>query len=139
MKTVSAAPGFDGELTKAEANVNVLLVEDHRDLRGAIRDLLVDEGYRVFEATGPDDALVVAQSLAEPIHLLMTDVVMPGMGGRELAAKLVAERPDMRVVYMSGYGADPGMRDDVRAGAVAFLPKPFRPEQLAKAIRDVLA
>jgi signal transduction histidine kinase len=127
------------ERASPPARVRVLLVEDQRALRGAIRDLLEDDGYIVIEAATPEEAIAIAEKAPEAIELLMTDVIMPGMGGRDLATILAKTRPSMRVLYISGYAADPALRAEVRAGTAAFLDKPFTPAQLSARIREVLA
>ena len=84
------------------------------------------------------DAIELAREFEGRIHLLLTDVVMPGLSGRELAEQLVAERPDVRVIYTSGYTDDETVRHGVREAETAFLQKPFTPEQLGRRIREVL-
>ncbi len=80
----------------------ILLVDDESDVRDLARDILTAKGYRVLEAGGGEEAVRVVQSHGEPIDLLLTDVVMPGMSGPELAAQLRGQRPEMMVLYMSG-------------------------------------
>jgi signal transduction histidine kinase/ActR/RegA family two-component response regulator len=132
---VVAAPA---EPAPSRARASILLVEDQRDLRSAIRDLLTDEGYVVHEAATPEEALKIAEQTDSPIDLLMTDVIMPEMGGRELATILAETRPKMRILYMSGYPADADLRVEVRAGTAAFLAKPFTPSQLSAKLHEVL-
>jgi PAS domain S-box-containing protein len=116
----------------------ILLVEDQDDVRDLARDVLELSGYQVLEARNGAHALRVAAAHAPPIHLLVTDVVMPQLGGRELAATLGAARPGMRVVFMSGYAAEAlGPRGVVDPG-VPFIQKPFAPEALARKVREVL-
>src|SRR5581483_815672 len=99
---------------------------------------LRDHGYTVLEAgTGPD-ALAVGERHAGPVHLLVTDVVLPGLGGREVAERLAAVRPEVRVLYLSGYAADAVVRHGVREAEVHFLHKPFAPAALAHKVRKVL-
>jgi CheY-like chemotaxis protein len=116
----------------------VLLVEDEHAVRAIARAALTRRGYRVLAAGDAAEALALADAAAEPIHLLLTDVVMPGMGGRELAERMVAERPGLRVLFMSGYTEDEVLHRGVSADAMAFLPKPFTPEALAARVREVL-
>jgi PAS domain S-box-containing protein len=113
----------------------VLLCEDEPDLRELSREVLEEYGYTVLEASDGKDALDVAAAHAGPIHLLLTDVVMPRMNGSELAARLTRER-QVRVLYMSGYTETSMMRGSVADGA--FLQKPFSPIVLARTVRAVL-
>jgi two-component system cell cycle sensor histidine kinase/response regulator CckA len=116
----------------------VLLVEDEDGVRKLARRILERQGYEVLEASGGVEALDLAEKHQEPIHLLLTDVVMPKMGGRQLSERLVERRPGTRVLFMSGYTDDQLLPHD-RAGAdVAFLPKPFDSKGLAAAVRAVL-
>ena len=115
----------------------VLLVEDDAAVRALAKRALERRGYDVLEAGGGGAALAVSAG-AGAIHLLVTDVVMPGMGGRELAGRLRGLRPGLRVLYMSGYTDDALVRHGVLAGEAAFLQKPFTPESLARKVREVL-
>jgi CheY-like chemotaxis protein len=81
----------------------ILLVDDEPDIRSLVRDVLGPQGYRILEAGNADEALRVAQEHGKPIDLLLTDVVMPGMHGHELAAQLLVQRPGLKVLYMSGF------------------------------------
>jgi CheY-like chemotaxis protein len=114
----------------------VLLVEDEEALRGLTRSLLEDSGYTVLEAELPEAAVEIAEKHRGPIHLLLTDMVMPGMDGRALADCLVPVRPDMRVVYMSGYTgfSHAGLADS----EIALLAKPFTREKLLRKLREAL-
>ncbi len=116
----------------------VLLVEDAEPVRQVTRELLEGLGYTVLTASHGVEALALAQAHAGPIHVLLTDVVMPRLGGEPLAVRLAQARPGIRVLYMSGYpgGAQPG-RDGLAAG-MALLAKPFTRDRLAHAIREVL-
>ena len=116
----------------------ILLVEDDESVRTLTRILLEANGYMVWEATGIEDALKAAREGAGPIHLLLTDVVMPEMSGSELAARIVAFRPDIRVLYMSGYTDDAVVRHGLVAEGLSFLQKPFTPDALALKVRQVL-
>jgi CheY-like chemotaxis protein len=109
----------------------VLVVEDKDDVRGFVRSVLESCGYRVIESGNPIDALTLAGRFEGPIHLLVTDVVLPQLSGPELAAKLRGARPGARVLFISG-------SDEAAAGLV-YLAKPFSPEQLAVKVREVLA
>jgi two-component system, cell cycle sensor histidine kinase and response regulator CckA len=115
----------------------VLLVEDETGVRELVRDLLGRCGYTVFEATDAAEAIAVFARHRDDIHLLVTDVVMPQMNGRQLAERFLAERPALKVLYMSGYTDEPVIADD-ESTAAAFLQKPFTPDVLARTVRDVL-
>lgn len=116
----------------------VLLVEDEDSVRSLTRMLLEQRGYRILEARSGADALRLAEQHCEPIPLLMTDVVMPGMSGRELAESLTALHPETRVLYLSGYTGDTIFRHGVRQDEIHFLAKPFSPVTLARKVREVL-
>jgi CheY-like chemotaxis protein len=113
-------------------------VEDEPTLRRLGARALRQFGYRVLEAANGEDALAVAAGHAGAIDLVVTDVVMPKMGGRELADRLREARPDTRVLFTSGYTGDAVVRHGVSDGAVPFLPKPFVPSTLAGKVRAVL-
>ena len=102
------------------------------------RTVLSVNGYRVLEARDGEDALRVAEQHPGPIHLLMTDVVMPRMGGRRLAERMTQKQPGLNVLFLSGYTDDAVVRHGVREAEVAFLQKPFTPCALALKVRDVL-
>jgi PAS domain S-box-containing protein len=116
----------------------VLLVEDEDAVRAIAHEILVLYGYTVLEARDGVEALAVAAEFEDPIHLLLTDVVMPEMGGGELAQQLVRARPDARVLYMSGYPDDAVVRHGILEARTSFLQKPFSLEGLARRVRDVL-
>jgi CheY-like chemotaxis protein len=116
----------------------ILLTEDAPALRGMARQILERYGYTVLEAPDGKEALSLARSLNGPIHLLLTDVVMPGMSGRELAERFTAHRSGVKVLYMSGYTDDAVVRHGVLRPGIAYLQKPFTPESLAHKVREVL-
>ena len=116
----------------------LLLVEDEEGVRTLAREVLQTAGYTVLEASGGAAALQVCEEYTGPIHLLVSDVVMPGMGGRELADRLTAQRPEVKVLFLSGYADDAVVRHGVLASQVAFLQKPFTVLALARKVREVL-
>jgi CheY-like chemotaxis protein len=116
----------------------ILVAEDSEGVRHLVRDVLARAGYRVLEARDGEEALRVAREHAGPIHLLLTDVVMPGAGGRAAAEGLTAARPETRVVYMSGYTEDAILTKSVLEAGADFLEKPFTPRDLEQKVREVL-
>jgi two-component system, cell cycle sensor histidine kinase and response regulator CckA len=116
----------------------ILLVEDDDQVRIVSRGILGLSGYRVLEARNARDAILRSERHQGKIHLLLTDVVMPHMSGPELASRLMAARPDMKVLCMSGYTDDSIVRHGVLEAQVAFLQKPITPESLTTKIREVL-
>jgi CheY-like chemotaxis protein len=116
----------------------VLLVEDEEPVRSLARIALQSNGYTVLEAPGADEALYLCGRHPGPIHLLLTDVVMPRMGGRQVAEIVVAQRPGIKVLYLSGYTDDAIVRHGVLGPDMAFLQKPFTPSLLARKVRAVL-
>jgi signal transduction histidine kinase len=116
----------------------VLVVEDEPIVRLSIRDALQLKGYCVLEACDTEEAVHCCTQYSGPIHLLISDVVMPGLSGQALADRLVVLRPDMRVLFMSGHPGDAVARHGVIPPGTAFLQKPFTPDMLARKVRDVL-
>jgi PAS domain S-box-containing protein len=116
----------------------VLLVEDEDSLRRLARRMLENGGYRVIEAADGAQALEVAAACDEPIDALVTDVVMPRMGGVELARRLRGERPEMKFLFMSGYPDDRGCGADGLPEDAAVIEKPFRANRLLAGLREVL-
>jgi CheY-like chemotaxis protein len=117
----------------------VLLVEDEPSVRDLAHRLLNQQGYKVLEAANGEEALRVAQEHnGEEIHLLLTDVVMPQMGGKELAEKLKTLRPDIKVLYTSGYTDDAIVHQGILEHGTYFLQKPFSLKTLSHKVREVL-
>jgi len=116
----------------------VLLVEDEDDVRAVARESLARYGYTVLEARDGEEALRIAGAESGHIDVMVTDVVMPGMNGRELAQRLLAIRPGTRVLYVSGYTDDALSQHGILDQELAFLAKPFAPETLARSVRQVL-
>jgi PAS domain S-box-containing protein len=119
-------------------NETILLVEDEDQVRGLTRRTLELCGYHVLGASSGREALAVADGYPGPIHLLLTDVVMDGLSGREVAERIAERRPAIKVVYFSGYTDDAIVRHGVSEALVAFLPKPFTSLALAQKVRAVL-
>jgi DNA-binding response OmpR family regulator len=117
----------------------ILLVEDEGPLRAIACEILQEHGYRVIEAASGGEALDISRSHPEPIHLLLTDVVMPGMNGLALAESLVAARSDLGVLYMSGYTHDVLASSGVLAARTHLLEKPFTALELLGRVRAVIA
>ncbi|MGQ9552557.1 MAG: PAS domain S-box protein [Anaerolineae bacterium] len=119
-------------------NETVLVVEDEPTVRRVAARILREQGYTVLEAANAHEALRLSQEHAGPIHLLLTDVVMPQMGGRELAARLKAVRPETLVLYVSGYTNNAIVHHGVLDEGTAFLQKPFTATALVRRVRDLL-
>jgi len=131
-----SAPGPEPERTAAGTET-ILLVEDEREVRALVCDVLSDRGYRVLMADGPVEALRLASGTSEPIDLLVTDVVMPDMNGLALAERLLVDRPEMKVLYMTGYSNEVVLAHGTpQAGAL--IEKPFTPRELAGRVREAL-
>ena len=116
----------------------VLLVEDESSVRQLVRETLEAHGYRILEAENGEEALRIANTSSEHIDMLITDVVMPGMSGRELSARLCASHPQTKLLYLSGYTEDAIVHEGVIEPGTAFLQKPFTLQMLARKVREVL-
>jgi signal transduction histidine kinase len=127
--------------TKLHGSETILLVEDAEQVRTLVRSILRRAGYKVLEAQNGKEALLLSEHHTGPIDLLLTDVVMPRMGGRELAQQLSQKRPELRILFMSGYpddtSAHPGVLDAGITG-IALLPKPITPQALLVKTREVM-
>jgi signal transduction histidine kinase/CheY-like chemotaxis protein len=119
-------------------NETILIVEDDREVRKLAVRILEQQGYKVLVATQGSDALRLCEKYDQPIHLMVTDVVMPEMDGRELAHRLKAHHPETRVLYMSGYTDDTITRHGVLEKGVNYIQKPFTVEGLSGKVREVL-
>jgi hypothetical protein len=128
---VTVRPAVTGSAT-------ILLVEDNAAVRVFARRVLEAQGYTVLEAASGGAALTLATSQVGSLDLLVTDVVMPGMQGHQLADRLWADRPDMPVLYVSGFTQDSSLTNDISKREVAFLPKPFTADALERAVRDAI-
>jgi two-component system, cell cycle sensor histidine kinase and response regulator CckA len=135
---VDAAPAPRVVSVPPAGSETVLVAEDEQMVRVLIRKVLEQAGYTVLLASGGAEALQLAARHAGPIQILVTDVVMPGMNGRELARRLLELRPDTKVLYLSGYADDAVERHGVLDPGTAFMQKPFSPGALANRVREVL-
>lgn len=141
-------PRFSGEAEqKAEqpddaegqgGGETILLVEDDKAVLMTTQAFLKQFGYSVLAAASPEEALRMAGEYAEPIHLLISDVILPGMNGRELARRLVETRPDIKILYMSGYTANVIAHRGILEEDVMFLAKPYTRDALSRKVREVL-
>jgi CheY-like chemotaxis protein len=123
---------------RSPASATILLVEDEGQLRVLARDILRNAGYEVLDAPNAAEAVRLSEMHAGPIHLLLTDVVMPHVGGRELARRLSIARPRMRLLYMSGYTSDSIVQQGAVEPGVGFLQKPITPDSLLEKVREAL-
>ena len=121
------------EKSRLNGSETVLLVEDEEGVRRVVETMLKRHGYSVLSSSSTAEAMSVAQEHSGSIHLLITDLVLPGMSGRIMADHLTSQRPEMRVLFVSGYGDSSGPLPDG-----AFLQKPFSTDDLALKIREVL-
>ena len=134
----AAAPVTLAARLPSAGTETILLVEDEPAVRGFARRALEDRGYTVLEAAGGAEALAIAASSLGPIALLVTDVIMPGLQGHQLAATLAAVRPELRILYVSGFTENSVIHHGVPDHGVAFLPKPFSADALGIAVRQAL-
>ena len=136
------APAGEAEipvLEPADGTETILLVEDHDAVRGLLVKVLEGKGYRVLAAADPDEACRLSAGHEGAIHLMLTDVVLPGRNGRELADDLLAQRPHMRVIFMSGYTDSAIVHHGVLDPGTHFIEKPIAPSALLAKVREVLA
>ena len=128
-----------GDARAVGGNETILLVEDEESVRQLVSETLTAKGYRVLEAERGEAALKMASEAKEPIHLLITDVIMPGIGGRELAQKLCASAPALKVLFLSGYTEDAIVHEGVLEPGTAFLQKPFTLQVLVRKVKETLS
>jgi two-component system cell cycle sensor histidine kinase/response regulator CckA len=128
----------DAEQGSPEGRETILLVEDETAVRAVTSQVLRRLGYGVLEASDAESAIRLAEASDTPIAILVTDVVMPGMDGRDLADRLLADRPDLKVLFVSGYAYDTALEHGGMEAGFHFLQKPFSPEGLARTVRGVL-
>ncbi len=134
-KDSSTGPELSGAVGGSET---ILLVEDNDQVRQLIRRILENKGYQVFDTGSPPEALALFERHRSSIQLLLTDVVMPQLSGRQLAEKLLASCPELKVLYMSGYTEDVALRHGIVEASVAFLQKPVTPDALLRKLRELL-
>jgi two-component system, cell cycle sensor histidine kinase and response regulator CckA len=134
----AAGKSFQGVLVMPRGTETILLVEDEEAVRSLSRHVLQSCGYKLLEAANGREAMQVGERIREPIHLIVTDVVMPEMGGRELVDQFLVHHPETRVLYVSGYTEDVVIRHGVMHANVAFMHKPFTTSALAQKVREVL-
>jgi CheY-like chemotaxis protein len=126
------------EVELPSGSETILLVEDDTGVRKLTYQILQELGYTLLEATNGEQAVQVSARYADPVHLLLTDVIMPDTNGKVLADKLLENRPDLKVLFMSGYTDDAIAQHGVLDPGVAFIQKPLSVETLARKVRDVL-
>ena len=119
-------------------NETILIVEDDEPLRRLSLSILQRHGYSMLIAAGPDEALAITERHPAAIDLLLTDVMMPGMNGKQLAARVRTLRPEMKVLYMSGYTGEVVVHHGVLEKNAAFVQKPITPDALTRSVRRVL-
>ena len=135
-----AAVHYPDEALTRGGTETILLVEDEGGVRSLARTILEMKGYTVLEAQNADEALALWRDREATVHLILTDVIMPGMNGRVLANRLIAADPSatVKVLFMSGYTDDAIVHHGVLDPGTAFLQKPFTPDDLARKVREVL-
>jgi len=125
-------------LRSLDGSETILLVEDAEIVRAIVAEILEPHGYTILAASNGTDALAIARNRHGAIDLLLTDVVMPGMNGRELAESLTAQYPDVKVLFSSGYPVDTVVRTGIADGTIRLIEKPYLPAVLARAVRETL-
>ena len=135
----AATSTLDPNSQQSQSTGTILLVEDRPEVRSVASEILTSKGYRVLEAADGKEALSIVAQFQEPIHLLLTDVIMPGMTGRELADRLKPLRPASRILFMSGYTDEVITHLGALDQNMAYLQKPFTPDTLIRKVREVLS
>ena len=138
IQEVPAARESSADVSPSQGTETILVVEDEDVIRAMICGVLKKSGYTVLEAKNGSEALLIAERHSSGIDLMISDVVMPSMGGGELAERLTASRPDTKVLFMSGYTNNAIIAHGVLTANTAFLEKPFVPRMLARKVQEVL-
>jgi CheY-like chemotaxis protein len=141
LPAVDEKTNFQPQEEKTEKKLGketLLIVEDESSIRSLARRILESFGYRILDASNGDEALILCEKTEEPISLVITDVIMPGISGRELAEKLRLTRPDIKVLYMSGYTENAIVHHGVLDKETHFIGKPFSVDSLANKVRSIL-
>ncbi len=133
-----AAQRYEGALAMPQGTETVLIVEDDQAIRSLVREILEPLGYRVLVTASGEEALACLRSDAGPVHLLLTDVIMPGMNGKTLAEEVLALRPGIRVLFMSGYPYDALSDQGLLGSGASLVHKPLSPAILAAHVRRML-
>jgi signal transduction histidine kinase len=133
-------PGIQRDVKPVAAarQETVMLVEDNDAVRALAHSALTSDGYQVIQAVNGEDALKMVGDRLDAVALVLTDVVMPIMGGRELVSRLRAMRPDIKIVFTSGYASDPETAEHARVFGAGFIQKPFVPSALRRTVREAL-
>jgi two-component system, cell cycle sensor histidine kinase and response regulator CckA len=126
------------EAEAAGGSETILLVEDESGVRQVAARMLGAQGYRVIEAASAEEALEILAASGDTIHLMLTDVMLPGLGGRELAERVAGMRAGIKVIFASGYTDDVVLQHQLVARHGAFVQKPFTPRSLGRKVREVL-
>jgi PAS domain S-box-containing protein len=140
-RTSEAAPlleAVDSSLEVPQGSETILLVEDEEPVRLLVRETLEDAGYKVLEASHGEEAIALLSRSGDPIHLVLSDVVMPKMGGEDLAERVASRHPEIKMLFISGYPDTALGRGDDSSRMIPLLFKPFTPHELARMVRDVL-
>ena len=138
LASTETTPPVAVPVSQPQGSETILVVEDEEGIRSLVRGILQARGYKVMDAGRPQEALEISKKFEGTIHLLLTDVVMPQMSGREVAEKINTGRPTTKVLYMSGYTDNAIAHHGVLNPGVPFLQKPFTPHALAQKVREVL-
>ena len=125
-------------ITRKAGVGTILLVDDDESVRALVRQSLEQEGYAVLEARFNSEALLIARRYDGPIHMMVADVMMPGINGRELAYMLASSRPNMKVLYISGYPIEIVREKLQKPDLATFLQKPVAPDVLVRKVREIL-
>jgi CheY-like chemotaxis protein len=134
----SSAAAAPATAAPTGGNETILVVEDHAEVRELVVAALEARGYRILAASDAEQAAILAREHARPVHLLITDVVLPGQNGRGLADRLSAEQPGLRVLFTSGYTQDVIAHRGILEAGIDYLAKPFSPDDLARRVRAIL-